>query len=121
MEIKLSVLVFNLVWFDKVNVSKPFVGTEKAKLVLLYPGECRERGISYRSRLQAMLYWRVNGGAINSEVKNLGLLPILVGVCFSNFRATNVICKINLLKILSNMVKIQKSLVVILSSMESSE
>jgi DNA-directed RNA polymerase I subunit RPA2 len=34
--------------------------------------------VSYRGRLQARLCWRVNDGAINEEVRELGLLPIMV-------------------------------------------
>ena len=47
---------------------------------LLYPYECRERGITYKSKMQAKFCWTVNDGPENSEIKNLGYLPIMVRV-----------------------------------------
>ncbi|ORX84247.1 beta and beta-prime subunits of DNA dependent RNA-polymerase [Anaeromyces robustus] len=64
-------------WIEEVNVGKPSVMCD-GHSKLLYPYECRERGITYKSKMQAKFCWTVNDGPENSEVKNLGYLPIMV-------------------------------------------
>ncbi|KAJ3090585.1 hypothetical protein HK102_003291 [Quaeritorhiza haematococci] len=67
------------VWVSQVSVGKPTIETARGAVsTLLYPAECRERGISYKARMQAKLCWRVNEGPVQSEVRQLGFLPILV-------------------------------------------
>ncbi|KAJ3289897.1 hypothetical protein HK104_007149 [Borealophlyctis nickersoniae] len=67
------------IWLSNVAVGKPAVeGTRGAVQTQLYPSECRERGISYKARLQARLHWRVNGGPPQVENKSLGMLPVMV-------------------------------------------
>jgi len=48
-------------------------------LIIIY-NKCRERGITYKSKMQAKFCWTVNDGPENSEIKNLGYLPIMVRV-----------------------------------------
>ncbi|KAI8893711.1 hypothetical protein BC833DRAFT_624620 [Globomyces pollinis-pini] len=66
-------------WLSNPTVAKPVIDGKKALQTLLYPSECRERGVSYTAKMQIKLNWRVNGGATNSEVRPLGKLPIMVG------------------------------------------
>ncbi|KAJ3410397.1 hypothetical protein HDV05_003831 [Chytridiales sp. JEL 0842] len=67
------------VWISAVNVGKPQVeSTRHTNLTTLYPSECRERGVSYRGKIQAKLCWTVDGGPVQSDTRNLGYLPIMV-------------------------------------------
>lgn len=65
---------------ESVQISKPMVPTtDKISLVrTIYPSECRERLSSYRGRLLLKVSWDVNDGEETSEVRNAGLLPIMV-------------------------------------------
>ncbi len=78
-----------LVWISHVSIGKPIIETSKNSLsTVIYPSECRERGMSYKSyksKMQAKLCWRINDGPVETEIKSLGSLPILVRVfmyCF---------------------------------------
>ncbi|KAJ3223931.1 hypothetical protein HK099_000527 [Clydaea vesicula] len=74
-----SFLITCAVWFEKIFIGKPIIeGVKSAKVVPLYPSECRERGISYKSKLSAKFCWKVNDGPIQVEQKALGYVPILV-------------------------------------------
>lgn len=78
-ETYLNVLKFLMsVWFDKVMVGRPIVESKTSPL--LFPSECRERGVSYKSNLQAVINYRFNKGSTVTEVKSLGHIPILVRV-----------------------------------------
>ncbi len=68
-------------WLDNVQVSKPMLSDREDSSLnrFLMPRECRERGISYRAKMIGTLMYSVNGGAERSEVRSLGLLPIMVG------------------------------------------
>lgn len=65
---------------DSVQISKPMVPTtDKISLVrTVYPSECRERLSSYRGRLLLKVTWNVNDGEETSEVRDAGLLPVMV-------------------------------------------
>ncbi|ORX56858.1 beta and beta-prime subunits of DNA dependent RNA-polymerase [Hesseltinella vesiculosa] len=43
-----------------------------------YPSECRERSNTYRGRFQVKLCWRVNDGPMQTEIRELGQVPIMV-------------------------------------------
>ncbi|KAI8915924.1 hypothetical protein EDD86DRAFT_197201 [Gorgonomyces haynaldii] len=60
-------------WVSNVTIAKPM------NVSLVYPAECRQRGMSYKAKMQAKLCWRVNDGPIMNQVKPLGQLPIMVG------------------------------------------
>lgn len=63
-----------VMWISNPTVAKPMQSD------LLYPAECRERGISYKAKMEAKLNWRVDDGPINSQVQSLGYLPVMVKV-----------------------------------------
>lgn len=67
-------------WLDDVQVGKPLLDERDKKSLhrSLYPRECRERGISYKGKMMAKLMWSLNGGAVQTEHRNLGDLPIMV-------------------------------------------
>ncbi|KAJ3389524.1 hypothetical protein HDU84_008635 [Entophlyctis sp. JEL0112] len=65
-------------WISNLTVSKPLLHNSRGASGTLYPSECRERGISYKGKLQGKLNWRVNGGSVISEAKLFGDLPIMV-------------------------------------------
>jgi DNA-directed RNA polymerase I subunit RPA2 len=78
-----SLTLKKTVWLSGVNVGKPTLESATGRGALhanLMPSECRERGISYRSKIQAKLNWRVNGGPVMTEVRSFGQLPIMVKV-----------------------------------------
>ncbi|KAJ3197967.1 hypothetical protein HDU82_001337, partial [Entophlyctis luteolus] len=64
-------------WISNLTVSKPLLHNSRGASGTLYPSECRERGISYKGKLQGKLNWRVNGGSVISEAKLFGDLPIM--------------------------------------------
>jgi DNA-directed RNA polymerase I subunit RPA2 len=69
------------VWVGSLTIGKPAIETGKSALsAVLYPSECRERGITYRAKMQAKICWRVNEGPVQSDTRSLGSLPILVRV-----------------------------------------
>lgn len=73
--------VSHTVWFSGISVSKPTIESSKiSKNVLVYPAECRERGMTYRGKIQAKFCWRVNDAEVQSEIKTLGHLPVIVRV-----------------------------------------
>ncbi|KAJ3155037.1 hypothetical protein HDU89_007227 [Geranomyces variabilis] len=66
-------------WLSNVSVGKPVLeGGSGMMSNQLFPGECRERGISYKGMMQCRLNWRVNDGPVTTEVKSLGKLPVMV-------------------------------------------
>lgn len=44
----------------------------------IYPAECRERHATYRGKLRAQVEYKLNEGAWQKEIKELGQLPIMV-------------------------------------------
>ncbi|KAH6563985.1 hypothetical protein BASA50_010979 [Batrachochytrium salamandrivorans] len=66
-------------WLSSLTVGKPSVEGAKGILsTVIYPSECRERGVSYKAKMQIRINWRVNGGPIQSEIRSLGSLPVMV-------------------------------------------
>ncbi|KAI8819166.1 uncharacterized protein EV422DRAFT_588918 [Fimicolochytrium jonesii] len=66
-------------WLSSVSVGKPVIEAGGGGVSnQLFPSECRERGMSYKSVMQVRLNWRVNGGTVQSEVRSLGKLPVMV-------------------------------------------
>ena len=66
---------------DAISLSRPMV-PDRAKDALdrrVYPDECRNRLVSYRGRLTARVTWSVNYGPEQSELRDMGLVPIMVG------------------------------------------
>jgi len=66
---------------DSVSLSRPMV-PDRAKDALdrrVFPDECRNRLVSYRGRLTARVSWRVNDGPEQSDLRDLGQVPIMVG------------------------------------------
>ncbi|KAI8613271.1 hypothetical protein BC830DRAFT_1170381 [Chytriomyces sp. MP71] len=66
------------VWFSAVTVAKPQIEAGRGLGQSMYPAECRERGISYKSKMQAKLCWSVNNGPVISDPRSLGHLPIMI-------------------------------------------
>ncbi|KAJ3330285.1 hypothetical protein HDU76_006036 [Blyttiomyces sp. JEL0837] len=66
------------IWIQSVNISKPVLEGRNSIEGDLFPAECRERGISYKGKIQAKLCWRVNEGPVQSETRYLGHLPVMV-------------------------------------------
>ncbi|GMM31362.1 DNA-directed RNA polymerase I core subunit [Martiniozyma asiatica (nom. inval.)] len=65
---------------DSVQISRPEVPFQD-KLTTnrdTYPSECRERMISYKGKLSLKLAWSINDGDEQSEVRDCGLLPVMV-------------------------------------------
>ncbi|CAN6674688.1 DNA-directed RNA polymerase I subunit Rpa135p [Trichomonascus vanleenenianus] len=65
---------------DSVQIAKPSVSA-KDKTTLnrrTYPSECRERMISYRSRLILKFAYSVNDGPEEFESREAGLLPVML-------------------------------------------
>ena len=52
----------------------------------VYPDECRNRLTTYRGRLIARVNWSVNGGEPESDLHDMGLVPVMVGSNRCNLR-----------------------------------
>ncbi|QPG73218.1 hypothetical protein FOA43_000525 [Brettanomyces nanus] len=65
---------------DSVQIAKPTVpSSDKLSLVrTIYPSECRERLNSYRGRLLLKVTYIANNGKEVSQVKEAGLLPVMI-------------------------------------------
>ncbi|VEU22230.1 DEKNAAC103236 [Brettanomyces naardenensis] len=63
---------------DSVQISKPYATDKLSAVSTTYPSECRETLSSYRGRLLLKLTWSVNDGKEVSEVRDCGLLPVMV-------------------------------------------
>jgi DNA-directed RNA polymerase I subunit RPA2 len=70
------------VWIEDVQVGRPMLPDRDQRSVnrLIYPSECRERGVTYQGKLMAKICWQVNEGPVNSETRMFGQLPVLVRV-----------------------------------------
>lgn len=68
------------IWVESVTVAKPLMSDkdEYSRNRKMLPAQCRERGISYKSKMSAKLCWSLNNGPISFEWKAIGLLPIMV-------------------------------------------
>ncbi|KAI8076707.1 uncharacterized protein B0P05DRAFT_545553 [Gilbertella persicaria] len=67
-------------WLEDVKLLQPMVSERDTTTLKrrIYPSECRERLTTYRGKLQGKLCWRVNNGPIQSDMRDLGLVPIMV-------------------------------------------
>ncbi|KAJ2007555.1 hypothetical protein GGI04_001477 [Coemansia thaxteri] len=67
-------------WMDTLRLEHPSLSARETKSTnrLMYPSECRQRGISYRGRLTGMLHYQVNDNPVVSEERVLGQLPVMV-------------------------------------------
>jgi len=67
-----------------VNLEKPQIpphsAIENTRLDIL-PSECRERHSTYRGRLWAIVEYKVNNGDWYKARRELGNMPVMVGVC----------------------------------------
>lgn len=75
------------IWIENVNISKPLLSDSVKGAIVreIYPAECRERGSTYKGKIQAKVCWRVNNGPVASEIKTLGHMPIMIRVCIFLF------------------------------------
>ena len=66
-------------WLESVNVSKP-VRSALGRLdsTPLFPSECRERALSYRGQLRAVLMRQVGDGEPEWLERRLGLMPVML-------------------------------------------
>jgi DNA-directed RNA polymerase I subunit RPA2 len=67
------------IWLSHPTIGKPVLEGQGTFQQLLYPSECRERGISYKAKMQIKVNYRVNG-VTSSEVRTFGSVPIMVNV-----------------------------------------
>ncbi|KAJ2826513.1 hypothetical protein GGI24_002894, partial [Coemansia furcata] len=67
-------------WMDTLRLDHPALSARETKSAnrLMYPTECRQRGITYRGRLTGMLHYQVNDNPVVSEERALGQLPVMV-------------------------------------------
>jgi DNA-directed RNA polymerase I subunit RPA2 len=67
-------------WLEDVKLFQPMVSERDTTTLKrrTYPTECRERLCTYRGRLQGKLCWRVNNGPVQSDIRDLGLVPIMI-------------------------------------------
>ncbi|KAI3622965.1 DNA-directed RNA polymerase [Malassezia furfur] len=73
---------------DAVSLSRPQV-PDRAKDALdrrVFPDECRQRLSTYRGRLTARISWSVNNGPEQSDIRDMGQVPIMVGSNRCNLR-----------------------------------
>ena len=67
------------VWIQSVSVGQPMrseVGSLDAKQ--MYPAECRERNLTYRAALNAVICRQVGDEEPETYTRKLGLLPVMV-------------------------------------------
>ncbi|KAJ2105548.1 hypothetical protein GGI16_002306, partial [Coemansia sp. S142-1] len=67
-------------WMDTIRLDHPALSARETKSAnrLMYPTECRQRGITYRGRLTGILHYQVNDNPVVSEERALGHLPVMV-------------------------------------------
>ncbi|KAI8052867.1 hypothetical protein BDF22DRAFT_685655 [Syncephalis plumigaleata] len=67
-------------WIEEVQIGRPAVPERDTHSVnrLILPSECRERLTNYAGRLMVKLCWRVNDGPVQTELKQMGMAPIMV-------------------------------------------
>ncbi|RKP34163.1 hypothetical protein BJ085DRAFT_17078 [Dimargaris cristalligena] len=71
------------IWFEQVTLDRPRNFIAPSSQVtrpseLSFPAEARERKVTYRGQLNVKFCWRVNDGPVNSDVRGLGSLPVMV-------------------------------------------
>ncbi|KAI9492937.1 hypothetical protein BDB00DRAFT_764599 [Zychaea mexicana] len=67
-------------WVEDPKIIQPIVSDKDTRSTnrLIYPTEARERLKTYSGKFQVKFCWRVNDGPVSSEVKDMGLIPIMV-------------------------------------------
>jgi len=73
---------------DSISLSRPMV-PDRAKDALdrrVFPDECRNRLVTYRGRLTARVTWTVNDGPEQSDIRDMGQVPVMVGSNRCNLR-----------------------------------
>ncbi|KAI9313527.1 hypothetical protein BX666DRAFT_1977413 [Dichotomocladium elegans] len=67
-------------WVEDPKISMPTVSNKDAYSInrRIYPSQCREGLNTYSGTLSIKLCWRVDDGPVTSEIRDLGLLPIMV-------------------------------------------
>ncbi|KAI0784863.1 hypothetical protein C8Q75DRAFT_809751 [Abortiporus biennis] len=67
-------------WFESVSIARPMVPEKDttAKVRKVFPAEARERLSSYRGRMTVKLCYRINDGPVETELRDCGLVPIMV-------------------------------------------
>ncbi|KAJ2781596.1 hypothetical protein H4R18_002780 [Coemansia javaensis] len=67
-------------WVDGLRLDHPALSARETRSAnrLVYPTECRQRGISYRGRLAGVLHYRVGDGPEQTEERAFGQLPVMV-------------------------------------------
>ena len=79
-------------WIDSVHAGKPVNATGKGihykadDAKPLYPSECRERAVSYRSQLHAVVMLQVGDDAPERIERRLGLMPVMLRSKLCNLR-----------------------------------
>ncbi|KAI0722471.1 beta and beta-prime subunits of DNA dependent RNA-polymerase [Earliella scabrosa] len=75
-------------WYEQVTVARPMVPERDKDAVerRVFPTEARERLTSYRGRMVVKLCWQVNDGPVEVEMRDCGLLPIMVRSARCNLR-----------------------------------
>ncbi|CDK25868.1 unnamed protein product [Kuraishia capsulata CBS 1993] len=68
------------IWCEAVEISKPALSSRDTAATdkRVFPAECREAHSTYRARLSLKICWRVNDGEVVSEVRDAGMLPVMV-------------------------------------------
>ncbi|EEB08423.1 DNA-directed RNA polymerase I complex subunit Rpa2 [Schizosaccharomyces japonicus yFS275] len=65
---------------DEVQIAKPMLSSRERTSInrKIFPSECRERLCTYKARMVLKFSWRVNDGPWQSEMREVGNLPIMV-------------------------------------------
>eukprot|EP01135_Chromosphaera_perkinsii_P009911 Nk52_evm4s1967 gene=Nk52_evmTU4s1967 len=67
-------------WLGDVQVGVPMLPDkeQRSRNRFIFPSECRERGITYKAKLQVKLLWSVNDGEPMEMNRVIGQIPIMV-------------------------------------------
>lgn len=67
-------------WAEDPKISQPMVSDKDVYSLhrKIYPSHCRERLQTYSGKLQVKFCWRVDDGPVNSDIRELGQLPVMV-------------------------------------------
>ncbi|KAI9503743.1 hypothetical protein BX070DRAFT_190862 [Coemansia spiralis] len=67
-------------WISDVRLDHPSLSARETKSSnrLMYPTECRQRGISYRGRLTGVLHYQVNDNPAITDERNFGQVPVML-------------------------------------------
>ncbi|KXS19140.1 beta and beta-prime subunits of DNA dependent RNA-polymerase [Gonapodya prolifera JEL478] len=76
------------IWFSDVRLSRPTLPDSSLSATpQLFPSECRERGVSYKGRMQVKVSWRINDGQLNEVWKEGGGVPVMIKSAKCNLHA----------------------------------